>query len=140
MATQIQVRHIEGLRLRQQTLREVPDSKHKGEGEPPMIKVWKFEPQDVPQDLDVRTREPLGIYSVHVAYNLRNLVVERKGKGENVTFRNANVRQVLRIKQEALDGNKKWKPAGAPILLDPNTWGGAFVGDGNRAVIEELPT
>ncbi len=139
MATQIQIKDVVGLRLRQQTLREVPDSKHKGDGEPPLIKAWKFEPVDVNQDIDVRTHEPLGIYTVHVAYNLRNLVVERKGKGENVTFRNANVRQVLRVRQETLDANKKWKPAGTNMIA-PNTWGGVFVGDGNRAVIEELPT
>lgn len=139
MATSIQIRHVEGLRLRQQTLREVPDSKHKGDGQPPLIKAWKFEPDDVRQDLDIRTHQPLGIYTAHTAYNLRNLVIERAGKGENVTFRNANVRQVLNVKQQVLDGNKKWRPNGV-AQIPPNTWGGVFVGDGNRAVVEELPT
>ena len=139
MATQIQIRDVPGLRIRQQALREVVDSKYKGDGEPPLVKVWKFDAGEIPQDKDRRTQEPLGVYSVHIAYNLRNLVIERQGKADSVTFRNANVRQTLQVRQEVLDANKKWKPNGTSQIA-PNTWGGVIVGDGNRAIISELPT
>lgn len=145
MSTQIQIRHIDGLRLRQQIFKDVPDSRFAGElkeGEsPPTVKAWKFDAGagDVRQDEDNRTHEPLGVYSPYIGYSLRNLVIERKGKQENVTFRNGNVRQTLKVTQQELGKDKKWKPVGTN-MIPPNSWGGAVVGDGNRAIVEELPT
>lgn len=145
MSTMIQLRHIDGLRVRQQDYKDVPDSRFKGElkeGEQlPTVKAWRFpvDGGEVRQDVDNRTHEPLGSYSPYIGYNLRNLVIDRKGKQENVTFRNGNVRQSLKISQQELGRDKKWKPAGVSIL-SANSWGGCVVGDGNRAVIEELPT
>lgn len=144
MSTQLQIRHADGLRLRQQAYKEVPDSKFKPEKEgdvPPMVKVWRF-PEDggeVAQDIDHRTHVPLGTYSPYVAYNIRNLVLESKGVKQNVTFRNANVRQVLKITQQELGKDKKWRPIGSD-MIPPNTFGGCVVGAGNRAIVEELPT
>ena len=145
MSTLIQLRHIDGLRIRQQDYKDVPDSRFTGDlkdGEqPPMVKRWKFPTDggDVRQDVDNRTHEPMGTYSPYIAYNLRNLVIERRGKPENVTFRNANVRQVLKVTQQELGKDKKWKPNGV-TMIQPNTWGGVHVGEGNRAIVEELPT
>lgn len=143
MSTLIQLRHIDGLRVRQQEFKEVPDSSFKGkEGDtPPMVKAWRFPADggDVRQDVDQRTHVPVGTYSPYIAYNLRNLVIERKGKQENVTFRNANVRQVLKVTQQELGKDKKWKPS-STNLIPANEWGGVVVGDGNRAIVQELPT
>lgn len=145
MSTQILLRHVDGLRLRQQQFKDVPDSRFKGElkeGEsPPTVKAWKFDPDggDVRQDIDQRTHEPLGVYSPYISYGIRNLVMERKGKAENISFRNGNVRQTLKVTQQELGKDKKWKPTGVN-MVPPNSWGGAFIGDGNRAIVEELPT
>lgn len=145
MSTLIQLRHIDGFRVRQQDYKDVPDSRFKDklkEGESlPMVKAWRF-PEDggiVRQDVDNRTHEPMGTYSPYVAYNLRNLVIECRGTKQNVSFRNANVRQVLKVSQQELGKDKKWKPVGS-CMIPPNTWGGCVVGDGNRAIVEELPT
>lgn len=144
MSTCIQIRHIDGLRLRQRTMREVPDSKFRPEKEgdaPPMVKAWKF-PEDggeVPQDTDARTHVPAGTYSPYVATNIRDLVIESRGAQTNVTFRNANVRQTLRVTQQELGKDKKWRPSGSQ-MVPANTWGGCVVGNGNRAIIQELPT
>lgn len=171
MAVQIQFRHVEGMRIRQQTFRDIPHTvpaKLKRAPDPNFpddpsrsievlleperienVREWKFEPEDIPQDEDARTHKPTGVYTVHLAYNLKNVVLERKGPGENVTFRNAGIRNTLRIWQQTFTDTGKLSKGGkaikdwvkqSPSLLAPNTYGGVFIGDGNRAIVEELPT
>jgi hypothetical protein len=129
-------------------------------------KDWKFDkltdyegrPVDfMDQDRDVRLvdgagkKMKLGTYSPHITAGTRNLVVERKGKVKSLDFLNRAIRNQLRIKyQELKDTGRKtkdgkpihqWEDApGQPVYVAPNTWGGAFVGDNQRAIIEELPT
>jgi hypothetical protein len=107
------------------------------------------------QDTDTRRLDnhgkplPLGTYTCHIAANLRNLVVEKKGKVEAIQFRNASLRNQMKIRQqEFVDSGKKDK-AGKPIkewkttkqeYLPANEWGGVFAGDGTRAILDEMPT
>jgi hypothetical protein len=56
----------------------------------------------------------------------------------------------MRIKYQTLektgrktkDGKEvhEWKDSGQPQYIPPNTFGGAFVGDNQRAILEECPT
>ena len=112
--------------------------------------------EDCPQDEDMRRVGPdgkkikLGTYTVHVTAGMRNLVVERKGKVKAVDFKNPAIRNQLRVKYQTLektgrktkDGKEvhEWKDSGTPQYVPPNTFGGAFVGDGQRAIIDEMPT
>jgi hypothetical protein len=167
MAIQLKLTHEEGLRLRQQTAHKVeraatgPD----GGGVPVMGTDWKFDKyqdttgktsEEVPQDRDPRRvgpdgkHIPLGTYTVHVTANMRNLVVERKGKVTAFNFKNPAVRNQMRIRYQTLEKNGKktkdgkdiheWKDSGQPQYIPPNTFGGAFVGDNQRAILDEMPT
>jgi hypothetical protein len=129
-------------------------------------KDWKFDKltdyegkpvDEVDQDRDLRQVDmsgkklKLGTYSVYITAGTRNLVVERKGKVKSLDFLNRAIRNQLRIKyQELKDTGRKtkdhkpifqWEDSpGQPIFVPPNVWGGAFVGDNQRAIIEEMPT
>jgi hypothetical protein len=129
-------------------------------------KDWKFDkltdyegrPCDyVDQDRDLRLvdgagkKMKLGTYSIYITAGTRNLVVERKGKIKSLDFLNRAIRNQLRIKYQELkptdrstkDGKPihQWVDApGQPVYVAPNTWGGAFVGDNQRAIIDELAT
>lgn len=92
----------------------------------------------------------LGTYTVHVTYGMNNLVIERKGKVTPFNFKNPAIRNQVRIQYQTLvDSGRQtkdkkpvheWKNSGQPQYLPPNTFGGAFVGDGQRAIIDEMPT
>lgn len=92
----------------------------------------------------------LGTYTLHITAGTRNLVVERKGKIAAFNFKNTAVRNQLRVKYQALkkterktkDGKEvhEWHDDGMPQYVAPNTFCGVFVGDGQRAVIDECPT
>jgi hypothetical protein len=126
---------------------------------------WKFDRyqdetgksyEEVQQDRDPRRvggdgkKIPLGTYTVHVTAGMRNLVVERKGKVSSYNFKNESVRNQMRIQYQTLEktGRKtkegkevhEWKNSGQPNYIPPNTFAGAFVGDGQRAIVDELPT
>jgi hypothetical protein len=167
LAIQLKLTHEEGLRLRQQTAHKVERAdKIAGEGGVPVLGTdWKFDRyqdatgktiEEVPQDKDPRRVGPdgkhisLGTYTVHVTANMRNLVVERKGKVTAFNFKNPAVRNQMRIRYQTLEKNGKktkdgkdiheWKDSGQPQYIPPNTFGGAFVGDNQRAILDEMPT
>jgi hypothetical protein len=159
MSIALQIQHVDGLRLRQQLAikveriagTETSDGLVKGATE------WRFEKEpgthkdmDVPQDRDKRNPEKvLGTYSPCISYALKNLVIEMKGKLINVDFRNTSVRNTLRIKVQTLVGTgrknkaeeeiKEWKDQGV-TYLPATQWGGFSVGDGQRVVLDEMPT
>jgi hypothetical protein len=167
MAIQLKLTHEEGVRLRQQTAHKVERQAGAGDGGgiPVMGTDWKFDRfqdptgktfEEVPQDRDPRKvgpdgkHIPLGTYTVHVTANMRNLVVERKGKVAAFNFKNPAVRNQMRIKYQTLektgrktkDGKEvhEWKDSGQPQYIPPNSFGGAFVGEGQRAILDEMPT
>lgn len=141
------LKHSDGLRLRNQSAHVVPETK---------AVEWKFDSEDCKQDEDIRrveadgTHTKLGTYTVYVTHNLKNLIVERKGKVEHVDFRNSSLRNQLRLRyQKLIDANagkegKKphlvWQNDGQPQYIAANAWTGVFVGDGQRAVVDEMPT
>lgn len=163
MSIKLKLQHSEGLRLRQQTAQDVTRT----EGNLVTAgKDWKFDkhvdyegrPSDeLDQDRDPRLVDGsgkklrLGTYTVHINAGMHNLVIERKGKVKSLDFKNESIRNQLRIKYQELketgrktkDGKPifEWKDqAGAPIFIPPNSWGGAFVGEGQRAILDEMPT
>lgn len=163
MSIELRLTHEEGLRLRQQSAHAVTRT----EGNVVTAgKDWRFDKlqdyegkpvDEVDQDRDARQIDgagkklKLGKYTVHITAGTRNLVVERKGKVKSLDFLNRAIRNQLRIKyQELKDTGRKtkdqkpiheWKDSPGPALyIPPNTWGGAFVGDNQRAIIDEMPT
>lgn len=153
MSVKLILKHSEGLRLRNQSAHAVVPK----EGEKPTNLVeWKFDPDDVKQDEDLRKVEAdgshtkLGTYTTYITFNTKNLVVEKKGKVEHVDFRNSALRNQLRIRYQKLvdvhagKESKKphfeWRFDGQPQYTPPNVWTGVFVGDGQRAVVDEMPT
>jgi len=163
MAIKLKIQHREGLRLRQQTAQDVTRTV----GNTVTAGTdWKFDQHtdyegkpigEVDQDRDARLIDGagkklrLGTYTVHINAGMHNLVIEQKGKVKSVDFKNESIRNQLRIKyQELKDTGRKtkdnkpiyeWKDqAGPPVYIPPNTWGGAFVGDGQRAILDECPT
>jgi hypothetical protein len=156
MSVTLKLVHEDGIRLRQQ-------SSHKDSLTGSVD--WKFVKrtapdgktvEDCPQDEDPRRVGPdgrkvqLGTYTVHVTANMNNLVIERKGKVTPFNFKNGAIRNQVRIQyQRLVDSGRKtkdhkpvheWKNDGQPQYLPPNTFGGAFVGDGQRAIVDEMPT
>jgi hypothetical protein len=149
--------HVEGLRLRQQSAHEVartPDNQIIGG------KEWRFDvgadrkPLEVEQDKDERRRDAagqptlLGTYTAHVTAGLRNVVVEKTGKAENIPFRNGSVRNKLKVRYQTLVEHKnektdkvthKWQDSGTQFV-DANSWGGAFIGETMRVIMDEMPT
>jgi hypothetical protein len=153
----LRFQHIEGLRLRQQSAHDVertPDNQIVSG------KEWRFDigpdrkPLEVEQDKDERRRDaqgmptPLGTYTAHVTAGLRNVVVEKTGKAENIAFRNNSVRNKLKVRYQSLitvenektgKTTSKWQDSGSQFV-DANSWGGAFVGDNSRVILDEQPT
>ena len=130
MSVQLKLDKVEGVRYRQQTQREVEGRKEKS---------WAFEPQDCMPDLDARTHEPLPRFTVFVSSGLQNLVVEKKGAPTTVNFRNSSVRNQLRIRQQNKDKSGKWLN-GPDTYVPANSYCGVYVGDSNRAIVDEMPT
>ena len=167
MSIQLKLTHEEGLRLRQQTAQSVERGPT---GNVIAAKDWKFSKfqdsnghttEEIQQDLDPRRvgadgkKIPIGVYTVHVTYNQHNLVVERKGKVAPFNFKNPAIRNQMRVTYQELkpklkDGKpitKDGKPVhvwenapGAPQYIPPNSFAGVFVGDTQRAILEEMPT
>jgi hypothetical protein len=128
-------------------------------------KEWKFVKfqdnnghpvDDVQQDEDLRRVDAngkklkLGTYTLHITAGIRNLVVERAGKVVPYNFKNPAVRNQVRVKYQTLEksGRKtkdgkdvhEWKDSGTPSYHQPNTFMGVFVGTGQRAIVDEMPT
>jgi hypothetical protein len=131
---------------------------------------WKFDKyqedngkttDEVPQDRDPRRvgndgkKIPLGTYTLHITAGMRNLVVERKGKVSPFNFKNEAVRNQMRIRYQVLSVKKGkdgspvqkdgkpvhvWEDSGQPQYIPPNTFGGVYVGDNQRAILDEMPT
>lgn len=154
MGTQLKLDYVDGLRLRHQMAHTVERLSQDKGGDVQGGTEWRFA-EDVPRDIDPRKRDSngapmiLNTLTFYISYGLKNVVVEKKGKPENLTFRNTSLRNSLRIKQQAftnsgkVDKNeqpiKKWMDQ-STMYLPANTWGGVFVGDGNRAIVDEMPT
>lgn len=157
MAISLRFNHIEGLRLRQQQAKQVEftEGVHGGTAMAGKRTEWAFDGADCVQDTDPRRLDnhgkplPLGTYTVHIAANLRNCVVEKKGPVVAVEFRNGALRNQMKIRQQEFAATGKSDKGGKPIkewvttkteYLPPNTWGGAYAGDGVRAILDEMPT
>lgn len=154
MAIFLKFEHVDGIKLRQQLAQDV--KRHDKENTVTAGKDWRFEKDPitgkdahVARDIDPRTQEPLNTYSPTVNFGTKNLVLEKAGKGENINFRNSSVRNQLRLKAQELkptgkttkegDVLKSWQDVGTSYL-SPQAWGGVFVGDGQRVIIDEMPT
>lgn len=161
MSITLKIQHEDGIRLRQQSATKVERLQTEIDGkkiDTPFVvhgTEWKFDKDETKQDEDQRrlnsdgTHLKLGTYTVYITSGLRNLVIERKGAIKSVDFRNSALRNQLRIQAQKLvevrkakDGApvKEWKTDGPPQYIGPNVFGGAFVGDGQRAIIDEMPT
>ena len=167
MSIQLKLTHEEGLRLRQQSAQKV--ERANGNGPVTAGTDWKFDKyqdetgrtfEEVPQDKDPRRvgndgkKIPLGTYTLHVSAGQKNLVVERKGKVVPFNFKNPAVRNQMRIQHQTLvqkmkDGKPMlkdgkpvhvWENSGQPQYIPPNSFGGVYVGDGQRAILDEQPT
>lgn len=161
MSITLKLQHEDGVRLRQQSASKVERLQTEIDGKPvdtPFIvrgTDWKFDKDDAKQDEDLRkldsdgTHMKLGTYTVYITSGLKNLVIERKGSVKSLDFRNSSLRNQMRIQVQKLvevrkgkDGSpvKEWKNDGQPQYIPPNVFGGAFVGDGQRAIVDEMPT
>jgi hypothetical protein len=170
MSITLKLTHEEGLRLRQQSAHKVDRVKAKVDGkdvETSAVKSgtdWRFDKFQFPngetveecqQDEDPRRvgndgkKIKLGTYTVHVTAGTRNLVIERKGKTKAFNFKNTALRNQMRIKYQTLEKTERklqgkdvyeWRDSGLPQYVPPNTACGAFVGDNQRAVVDEMPT
>lgn len=155
MSVTLKLTHEEGIRLRQQTAHKI----ERTEGETGIVKTgtdWRFEQGDCAQDEDYRRVDAsgkklkLGTYTVYVTAGMRNLIVERKGKVASFNFKNPAVRNQVRVQYQKLEatGRKtkegkqihEWKNDGPAKYIPPNTFDGVFVGDVQRAIIDEMPT
>ncbi len=164
MSVTLKLVHEEGIRLRQQSAHKI-EQKDDLTGASSQAVDWRFVKrpdssgrpvEECAQDEDPRRvgndgkKLQLGTYTVHVTAGMNNLVIERKGKVTPFNFKNPAVRNQVRIQYQTLvDSGRKtkehkpvheWKNSGQAQYLPPNTFGGAFVGDGQRAIVDEMPT
>jgi hypothetical protein len=164
MSVTLKLVHEDGIRLRQQSAHKV---EHKDEltGVSSQMVDWRFvkhpasdgkiveecQQDEDPRRVDANGRKAqLGTYTVHVTAGTNNLVIERKGKVAPFNFKNPAVRNQVRVQyQKLVDSGRKtkdqkpvheWKNDGAAKYIPPNTFDGAFVGDGQRAIVDEMPT
>lgn len=164
MSVTLKLVHEEGIRLRQQAAHKI-DHKDEKTGAVTQTVDWRFVKrpasdgkvvEECQQDEDPRRVEAngrkvqLGTYTVHVTAGANNLVVERKGKVAPFNFKNNSIRNQVRVQyQKLIDSGRKtkdskpvheWKNDGAAKYIPCNTFDGVFVGDGQRAIIDEMPT
>lgn len=162
MSIQLKLTHEEGVRLRQQTAQKIERTPS---GHVHSAADWRFDRyqdstgktfDECPQDTDTRRIGPdgkhvkLGTYTLHITSNMRNLVIERKGKVAPYNFKNPAIRNQMRVQYQALEKTGKktkdgkeiheWKNSGPAIYVPPNSFGGVSIGDGMRAVLDEMPT
>jgi hypothetical protein len=164
MSVTLKLQHEEGLRLRQQSAHKI---EHKDEktGAVSTTTEWRFvkrpasdgkvveecQQDEDPRRVDSNGRKmQLGTYTLHVTHGMNNLVIERKGKVAPFNFKNGSIRNQVRIQyQRLIDSGRKtkdqkpvheWKNDGAAKYIPANTFDGVFVGDGQRAIVDECPT
>lgn len=163
MSVTLKLVHEEGIRLRQQAAHKIDHTDMTGATSQTVD--WRFVKrpasdgkivEECQQDEDARRvdangrKMQLGTYTLHVTSGMNNLVIERKGKVTPFNFKNGAIRNQVRVQyQKLVDSGRQtkdkkpvheWKNDGAAQYLPPNTFGGAFVGDGQRAIIDEMPT
>jgi hypothetical protein len=164
MSVTLKLVHEDGIRLRQQSATKI-DQKATLTEEASTRTEWRFvkiqasdgrQVEDCQQDEDYRRTDSngrkikLGTYTVHVTAGTNNLVVERKGKVAPFNFKNPSIRNQVRVQYQTLvDSGRKtkdkatvheWKNDGQAKYIPPNTFDGVFVGDGQRAIVDEMPT
>jgi hypothetical protein len=165
MSVTLKLVHEEGIRLRQQAAHKI---EHKDEktGTATQSVDWRFTKrpashgggvvEECQQDEDPRRVDSsgrklqLGTYTVHITAGMNNLVIERKGKVAPFSFKNPAIRNQVRVQhQKLVDSGRKtkdqkpvheWKNDGTAKYIPPNTFDGVFVGDGQRAILDEMPT
>jgi hypothetical protein len=164
MSITLKLVHEEGIRLRQQSAHKV---EHKDEktGAVSTTTDWRFTKRQAsdgktveecgqdedPRRLDSSGRKiQLGTYTVHITHGMNNLVIERKGKVAPFNFKNNSIRNQVRVQyQRLVDSGRKtkdskpvheWKNDGAAKYVPFNTFDGVFVGDAQRAILDECPT
>jgi hypothetical protein len=163
MSVTLKLVHEEGVRLRQQAAHKIESKDLTGAISQSVD--WRFvkrpasdgkiveecQQDEDPRRVDANGRKAqLGTYTLHITAGMNNLVVERKGKVTPFSFKNPAIRNQVRIQhQKLVDSGRKtkdskpvheWKNDGAATYIPPNTFGGVFVGDGQRAILDEMPT
>jgi hypothetical protein len=164
MSVTLKLGHEEGVRLRQQSAHKI-EHKDDKTGTTSTSVDWRFvkrpasdgkvveecQQDEDPRRIDSNGRKlQLGTYTVHITAGMNNLVIERKGKVAPFNFKNPAIRNQVRIQYQKLtDSGRKtkdqkavheWKNDGAAKYIPPNTFDGVFVGDGQRAICDEMPT
>jgi len=164
MSVTFKLVHEEGIRLRQQAAHKTEQIDEKTKILSTHVD-WRFVKrpasdgkitEDCQQDEDSRRvdssgrKAQLGTYTVHVTSGMNNLVVERKGKVTPFNFKNPSIRNQVRVQYQTLveSGRKtkegkpvhEWKNDGAAKYIPPNTFDGVFIGDNQRAIVDEIPT
>jgi len=164
MSITLKLTHEEGIRLRQQAAHKV-EHKDLTTGVPTQTVDWRFVKrpgsdgkitEECSQDEDPRRvdsngrKVQLGTYTLHITAGMNNLVIERKGKVAPYSFKNNAIRNQVRVQhQRLIDSGRvtkdkkpvhEWKNDGAAKYIPPNTFDGVFVGDGQRAILDEMPT
>jgi len=164
MSVTLKLVHEEGIRLRQQAAHKIEHIDEKTQL-PSIQTDWRFVKRQAsdgktveecgqdedPRRVDASGRKvQLGTYTVHVTAGMNNLVIERKGKVATFSFKNPAIRNQVRVQhQKLVDSGRKtkdqkpvheWKNDGAAKYIPPNTFDGVFVGDGQRAILDEMPT
>jgi hypothetical protein len=156
MSVTLKLVHEEGIRLRQQAAhkdaltstvnwrfvkRPASDGKL----------IEECQQDEDPRRVDSNGRKvQLGTYTIHVTSGANNLVVERKGKVAPFNFKNNSIRNQVRVQYQKLADSGRitkdkkpvheWKNDGPAKYIPCNTFDGVFVGDGQRAIIDEMPT
>jgi hypothetical protein len=164
MSVTLKLQHEEGIRLRQQSAHKIEHVDDKTKISSTQTD-WRFVKrpasdgkivEECQQDEDPRRvdshgrKAQLGTYTVHITAGMNNLVIERKGKVAPYSFKNPAIRNQVRVQHQRLvDSGRKtkdakpvheWKNDGAAKYIPPNTFDGVFVGDGQRAILDEMPT
>jgi hypothetical protein len=164
MSVTLKLVHEEGIRLRQQSAHKIEQTDLAG-GPSTQIVDWRFvkrpasdgkiveecQQDEDPRRVDANGRKAqLGTYTVHVTAGMNNLVIERKGKVSPYSFKNPAIRNQVRVQHQRLveSGRKtkegksvhEWKNDGVAKYVPPNSFDGVFVGDGQRAILDEMPT
>lgn len=164
MSVTLKLQHEEGIRLRQQAAHKI-EGKDLTTGAVTHAVEWRFTKhpasdgkliEECAQDEDPRRvdsngrKAQLGTYTVHITAGMNNLVIEKKGKVAPYQFKNPAIRNQVRIQHQKLtesgrktkDGKPvhEWRNDGAAKYVPANTFDGVFVGDGQRAILDEMPT
>lgn len=156
MSVTLKLMHEEGIRLRQQaahkdSLTNTVDWRFVKRPASDGKIVEECGQDEDPRRVDANGRKAqLGTYTVHVTANMNNLVIERKGKITPYQFKNPAIRNQVRVQHQRLvDSGRKtkdqkpvheWKNDGVAKYVPPNSFDGVFVGDGQRAILDEMPT